>query len=106
MGRRRRDSSIFEELIVQVVGQTIDAASSISWQGSALLGVFLFNVFFWLPSFMLTQMLESMKNNQFYPLAEALAGYTILFFQGLAILLAVICFFYMLKNLIFGSRRT
>jgi hypothetical protein len=102
MGKRRRDSSIFEELM----DQTIDTASSISWKGSALLGIFLFNVFFWLPSIMLTHTLESMKHNQFYPLAEVLAGYAILFFQGFAIVLAIICFFYMLKDLIFGSRRT
>jgi len=102
MGKRRRDSSIFEELM----DQTIDTASSISWKASALLGIVLFNVFFWLPSIMLIHILESMKNNQFYPLAEVLAGYAILFFQGFAIVLAIICFFYMLKDLIFGSRRT
>lgn len=92
--RYRRNRSISGE----VLNDTAYIANHLSWVGAAILGTFLFVLFYWIVPAWLNHQLSSLPNNMFRPMLEAVFTKRIHWLQWLAIALAFVCYFFAIRN--------
>ncbi len=87
-----------------VLSDTSYIANRLSWVGSAILGLVLFVVFYWLLPMWINHQLNSLQGNMIRPIMEAVFARRIHWVQWLGIALALICAFLSVRNY-FGSQR-
>ncbi len=99
MSRRRRRSSSGALLY-----DTAATANRLPWQGSLILGVVGFSLFYWFLPDYLTDLLASRHQSQFYPILESIFARRIHWLQWLGIALAIVCGFFGVKNYFFDAK--
>lgn len=87
-----------------LLSDTAYAANRISWQGALILGLAQFVVFYWLLPEWINHQLNSLQNNMFRPLIEAVFARRVHWLQWLAISLALICGFFAIRNFLAADR--
>lgn len=97
--RRKRTYRRKRTLAGSLLSDTTAAANRLSWQGTALLGVALFAVFYWALPDWIAQYLESLRGNKFYPIVNAALGRRIHWVQWLGIALGMLCTFFAVRKL-------
>lgn len=102
MGRRyyRRRGSMAGEMI----RDTAYIGNRLSWRSSAIFGVVLFSVFYWLLPWWIQAKLTELQSNMFRPMLEAVFGRRIHWLQYLGIALGLICLFFSIRNYFSADR--
>lgn len=98
--RYRRKRSMAGEALAD----TAFIANRLSWKGAAIFGAVQFVVFYWLLPAWITHQLDSLQNNMFRPMVEAVFARRVHWLQWLAIALALVSTFFAVRNY-FASER-
>jgi hypothetical protein len=82
----------------RMLSDTSYIANRLSWKGTAIFGIILFVVFYWLIPAWLSHQLNSLEGNMFRPMVEAIFARRIHWVQWLGIALGLICTFFAVRN--------
>lgn len=85
----------------QILGDTSYIANRLPWEWTALLGVALFVIFYWLVPAWLNHHLESLQGNTFFPLVESIFARREHWFQLLGIASWLACTFFAIRGYLF-----
>ncbi|PKD39546.1 hypothetical protein CWO84_14835 [Methylomonas sp. Kb3] len=81
-----------------LLSDTAYIANRFSWQGTVILGVVQFIVFYWLLPAWINHQLDSLQGNMFRPMVEVIFAKRVHWLQWLAMALALICGFFAIRN--------
>ncbi|QSB03219.1 hypothetical protein JWZ98_09945 [Methylomonas sp. EFPC1] len=81
-----------------LLSDTAYMANRFSWQGTVILGVVQFIVFYWLLPTWINHQLDSLQGNMFRPMVEVIFAKRVHWLQWLAMALALICGFFAIRN--------
>lgn len=82
----------------EALADTAFIANRLSWKGATIFGVVQFLVFYWLLPVWINHQLDSLQDNMFRPMVEAVFARRVHWFQWLAIALALVCTFFAVRN--------
>lgn len=88
----------------EVLADTAFIANRLSWKSAGILGVVQFVVFYWLLPAWINHQLDSLQNNMFRPIVEAVFARRVHWLQWFAIALALVCMFFAVRNYFVSER--